>query len=80
MCEYDCNICYDEIMVTVEEVTNAIKKLDVNNACGSDGIIMFRTYNICRQGTCSLAIFVLQCFVLLMVFCQSQCCQLYLCQ
>ena len=25
-------------MVTVEEVTNAIKKVDVNKACGSDGI------------------------------------------
>ena len=25
-------------MVTVDEVTNAIKKLDINKACGSDGI------------------------------------------
>ena len=61
-CEYDCNICYDEIVVTVEEVTNTIKKLDVNHACGSDGILMFRTYNIYIQGICSLAIFVLHCF------------------
>ena len=29
---------HDEIVVTVEEVTNAIKKLDVNHTCGSDGI------------------------------------------
>ena len=38
MCEYDCNTSYDETVVTVEEVTNAIKKLDINKACGSDGI------------------------------------------
>ena len=38
MCEYDCDTSYDEIMVTVEEVTNAIKKLDIHKACGSDGI------------------------------------------
>ena len=50
VCEYDCDTPYDEIVVTVEEVTNAIKKLDVNK----DGIIMFRTYKICRQGTCTL--------------------------
>ena len=38
MSEYDCDTSYDEIVVTVEEVTNAIKKLDINKACGSDGI------------------------------------------
>ena len=37
-CEYDCDTSYDEIVVTVEEVTNAIKKFDVNNACGSEHI------------------------------------------
>ena len=30
MCEYDCDTSYDEIVVTVEEITNAIKKLDIN--------------------------------------------------
>ena len=38
VCEYDCDTPYDEIVVTVEEVTNAIKKFDINKACGSDGI------------------------------------------
>lgn len=37
-CEYDCDTSYDEIIVSIEEVTNAIKKLDVNKACGSDGM------------------------------------------
>ena len=37
-CEHDCDTPYDEIVVTVDEVTNAIKKLDINKACGSDGI------------------------------------------
>ena len=37
-CEYDCDTSYDEIVVTVEEVTNAIKKLDVNKSSESDGI------------------------------------------
>ena len=40
MCEHDCDTSYDEIVVTVEEVTNAMKKLDVNKACGSDGICL----------------------------------------
>jgi len=30
VCEYDCDTPYDEIVVTVEEITNAIKKLDIN--------------------------------------------------
>ena len=38
MCEYDCDTYYDEIVVTLEEVTHAIKKLDSNKACWSDGI------------------------------------------
>ena len=29
---------YEELVVSIEEVTHAIEKLDLNKACGSDGI------------------------------------------
>ena len=79
MCEFNCDTPYDEIVVTVEEVTNAIKKFDVNKACGS--------YDMCSEhikyADKALVPLLSLCFtiVLLMDFCQSQCCcQLYLCQ
>ena len=36
-CEYGCDALYEEL-VSIEEVTHAIEKLDLNKACGSDGI------------------------------------------
>ena len=37
-CEYGCDTPYEELFVSIEEVTHAIEKLDLNKACGSDGI------------------------------------------
>ena len=37
-CEYGCDTPYEELVVFIEEVTHAIEKLDLNKACGSDGI------------------------------------------
>ena len=37
-CEYGCDAPYEELVVSIEEVTHAIEKLDLNKACGSDGI------------------------------------------
>ena len=37
-CEYGCDAPYYELVVSIEEVTHAIEKLDLNKACGSDGI------------------------------------------
>ena len=37
-CEYGCDTPYEELVVSIEEVTHAIEKLDLNKACGSDGI------------------------------------------
>ena len=37
-CEYGCDTPYEELVVSIEEVTRAIEKLDLNKACGSDGI------------------------------------------
>ena len=37
-CEYGCDKPYEELVVSIEEVTHAIGKLDLNKACGSDGI------------------------------------------
>ena len=48
-CEYNCDTSYGECIVTGEEVTNAIRKLDVNKAGGSADM-----FSIYRQGTCSL--------------------------
>ena len=31
---------YEELVVSIEEVTHAIEKLDLNKACGSDGICL----------------------------------------
>ena len=31
-------ICYEELLVSIEDVTHAIEKLDINKAYGSDGI------------------------------------------
>ena len=36
--EYGCDTTYKELVVSVEDVTHAIEKLDLNKACGSDGI------------------------------------------
>ena len=36
--EYGCDTSFEEIVVSIEEVTHAIEKLDLNKACGSDGI------------------------------------------
>ena len=36
--EYGCDTPYEELVVSIEEVTHAIEKLDLNKACGSDGI------------------------------------------
>ena len=33
-----CDTPYEELVVSIEEVTHAIEKLDLNKACGSDGI------------------------------------------
>ena len=78
MCEYDCEISYDEIVVPVEEVTKAIKKLDLYKACGSDGIYSEHI----KYADKALLPLLSLCFIsfLLMDFCQSQCGQLYLCQ
>ena len=74
VCKYDCDTSYDEIVVTVEEVTNAIKKLDVNK----DGIcsehIKYADKALVPCYLCASLV------CLLMVFWQSQCCQLYFCQ
>ena len=37
-CEYGCDTPYMELVVSIEEVTHAIEKLDLNKTCGSDGI------------------------------------------
>ena len=76
-CEYDCDTFYDEIVVRVEEVTNAIKKLDVNKASGSDGICSERL----KCADKALVPVLSMCFTsfLLVDICHSQCCQLYLC-
>ena len=37
-CEYGCDAPYEELVVSIEKVTHAIEKLDLNKACGSDGI------------------------------------------
>ena len=37
-CEYGCDAPYEELVVSIEEATHAIEKLDVNKACGSDGV------------------------------------------
>ena len=37
-CEYGCDTPSEELVVSIEEVTHAIEKLDLNKACGSDGI------------------------------------------
>ena len=37
-CEYGCDTPYEELVVSIEDVTHAIEKLDLNKACGSDGI------------------------------------------
>ena len=37
-CEYGCDAPYEERVVSIEEVMHAIEKLDLNKACGSDGI------------------------------------------
>ena len=34
-CEYGCDMPYEELVVSIEEVTHAIEKLDLNKACGS---------------------------------------------
>ena len=33
-----CDTPYEELVVSIEEVTHAIEKLDLNKPCGSDGI------------------------------------------
>ena len=78
VCEHDCDTPYDEIVVTVDEVTNAIKKLDINKACWSDGIC---SEHIKYADKALVPLLSLCCTsFLLMDFSQSQCCQLYLCQ
>ena len=37
-CEYGCDTSYEELVVSIEEVTHAIEKLGLNKACGGDGI------------------------------------------
>ena len=37
-CEYGCDTPYEERVVSIEDVTHANEKLDLNKACGSDGI------------------------------------------
>ncbi len=37
-CEYGRDAPYEELVVSIEEVTHAIEKLDLNIVCGSDGI------------------------------------------
>ena len=37
-CEYGCDTPYEELVVSSGDVTHAIEKLDLNKACGSDGI------------------------------------------
>ena len=37
-CEYGCGTPYEELVVSIEEVTHAVEKVDLNKACGSDGI------------------------------------------
>ena len=39
-CQYKCDTSYEDLEVSAEEVTHAIKKLDVNKACGSDGVLV----------------------------------------
>ena len=37
-CEYDCATSYEELVVSIDEITHAIEMPDLNKACGSDGI------------------------------------------
>ena len=37
-CEYKCATSYEDLEVSAEEVIYVIKKLDVDKACGSDGV------------------------------------------
>ena len=37
-CEYGCDTPYEELVVSIEEVTHAIEKLDLHKACGNDDI------------------------------------------
>ena len=73
--EYESDTFYAKIMVTVEEVTNAIKRLDGNKACGADDICS--EHIKCEDKV--LVPLLSLCFTsLLMDFYQSHCCQLCL--
>ena len=49
-CEYECDMSYDEIVVTVDEVTIAFKKLGISKACWSDKALLpsmcFTSFNV----------------------------------
>ena len=40
-CEYGCDAPYEELVVSIEEVTHAVEKLDLNKACGSLRILIY---------------------------------------
>ena len=72
-CEYGCDTPYEELVVSIEEVTHAIEKLDLNKACGSDGIcsehLKYAYHVLYLYWLCvSLASFHMD-------FCPRQCCQ-----
>ena len=71
-CEYGCDTPYEELVVSIEEVTHAIENLDLIKACGSDGICsehLKYASNVLVPLLCvSLASFHMD-------FCPSQCCQ-----
>ena len=52
-CEYNCDTSYEDLEVSAEEVTHAIKKLNFNKAW-----CIFRTYKICIQHTCAIVKYV----------------------
>ena len=47
-CEYNCDTSYEDLDVTAEEVTDVIKKLDVNKACGPDGVYSEHMKYLCH--------------------------------
>ena len=36
--EYNCDTSYEDLKISAEKITHAIKKLDVNKTYGSDGV------------------------------------------
>ena len=69
------NMDIKELVVSIEEVMHAIEKLDLNKACGSEGICsehkyVYFTFTSYRPMCVSLASFHMD-----FSFCTSQCCQ-----